>query len=387
MLQGEQAPPEAILTLDGNVVNRLFEMLKHDADRELARRFFSHLKEVQVLSYERLRSQLCCPSCNSPHFVRKGWRRRVVKSSRGRLEALVLQARCKICGRTFRPLNGGLGLATGRRFLDEVLETALQLSLQLSYGRSSAIVRKLTGGKISGETLRQKMAAKAVEVKFNPPRAQDTVLVDATKVRAGSNPRGIPVFLAISAKTGAQVAGRPSLVKKLLHLHVGRSDGLKEWLKTVSVRRLVHDGGEDLSGFARSVQRCRWHLVHQMKHYLWQDGVPHNRRAGYQKQVQSILMDDQKGSNRYRRFIKRLLRQGLMTSAGHLQAAEAEAFTCVKEQGFRFATTSPLEREMREINRRVDNGSRWSERGIESLLKVLFHYRFNHQLEPKRVSS
>ena len=167
MLQGEQAPPEAILTLDGNVVNRLFEMLKHDADRELARRFFSHLKEVQVLSYERLRSQLCCPSCNSPHFVRKGWRRRVVKSSRGRLEALVLQARCKICGRTFRPLNGGLGLATGRRFLDEVLETALQLSLQLSYGRSSAIVRKLTGGKISGETLRQKMAAKAVEVKFS----------------------------------------------------------------------------------------------------------------------------------------------------------------------------------------------------------------------------
>jgi len=387
MLQGEQAPPEAILTLDGNVVNRLFEFLKTDADRELRRRFLCHLKEVQVFSYERLRAQLCCPSCNSPHFVRKGWRRRVVKSSRGRLEAVVLQAHCKLCGRTFRPLNTRIGLSTGRRFLDEMLESALKLSLQLSYGRSSAIMRKLTGGQICGETLRQKMATKAAEVKVSPPRAQDTVLVDATKVKAGSNPRGIPVYLAISAQPGAQRAGRPTLIKRLLHLHVGRSDGLKDWLRTVSIRRLVHDGGEDLSGLARSVQRCRWHLVHQMKHYLWQDGVPCNRRAEYQKQVQSILTDEHKGPPRYRSFIKRLLHQGLMTSAGHLQAAESEAFTCVKERGFRFATTSPLEREMREINRRVDNGSRWSERGIESLLKVLFHYRFNQQTEPKSVSS
>jgi len=153
MLQGEQAPPEAILTLDGNVVNRLFEFLKHDADRELGRRFLCHLKEVQVFSYETLRAQLCCPSCNSPHFVRKGWRRRVVKSTRGRLEAVVLQARCKLCGRTFRPLNTRIGLSTGRRFLDEMLESALKLSLQLSYGRSSAIMRKLTGGQICGETL------------------------------------------------------------------------------------------------------------------------------------------------------------------------------------------------------------------------------------------
>jgi hypothetical protein len=76
-----------------------------------------------------------------------------------------------------------------------------------------------------------------------------------------------------------------------------------------------------------------------------------------------------------------------MTMAGHLQAAESEAFTYVKEHGFRFATTSPLECEISEINRRVDNGSRWSERGIESLLKVLFHYRFNQQTEPKGVSS
>jgi hypothetical protein len=34
---------------------------------------------------------------------------------------------------------------------------------------------------------------------------------------------------------------------------------------------------------------------------------------------------------------------------------------------------------MRELNRRADVGARWSERGIENILKVLFHYRLNEK--------
>ena len=40
-------------------------------------------------------------------------------------------------------------------------------------------------------------------------------------------------------------------------------------------------------------------------------------------------------------------------------------------------TTSPLEREMRELNRRADVGARWSPKGIENVLKLLFHKRLN----------
>jgi len=64
--------------------------------------------------------------------------------------------------------------------------------------------------------------------------------------------------------------------------------------------------------------------------------------------------------------------------------AQHEAFTWVNHLGFSFTTTSPLEREMRELNRRADMGVRWSDKGIESVLKVLFHYRLNEQsVNPK----
>jgi len=34
---------------------------------------------------------------------------------------------------------------------------------------------------------------------------------------------------------------------------------------------------------------------------------------------------------------------------------------------------------MRELNRRADVGARWSDRGIENVLTVLFHYRLNEK--------
>jgi hypothetical protein len=40
-------------------------------------------------------------------------------------------------------------------------------------------------------------------------------------------------------------------------------------------------------------------------------------------------------------------------------------------------TTSVIEREMREINRRSDVGVRWSERGIDNLLRLRAARRIN----------
>ena len=67
----------------------------------------------------------------------------------------------------------------------------------------------------------------------------------------------------------------------------------------------------------------------------------------------------------------------LKHSAGHLKSAEPEALTFQNVKGFTFSTTSPLEREVRELNRRADVGARWSEKGIENVLKILFHSRLN----------
>lgn len=382
MLPGETVLPETILTPRPGVVNLLFDSLKKDCDRLLISRFYVSFQQLQVRWFYQVRHLLLCPRCRSRHLIRKGWRKRILNSSRGKLPVVVLQARCKSCGRTFRPINERIGLTFSERYVEELVDKAVLLAVQMSFARSSTVLKALTGASISAEGIRQKVAKRATALRLALPEANDTLLIDSTKVKSGLKQRGSNVYLAIDAKPGPNVAGRPSLKKRLFHLHVGDFAPLKRWLKHTAVKRVVHDGGDQLADHVVYSQRCRWHLVHQLKHYLWQDGVKLEKRSIYQKRLSHILSDPKRGENRLRRFIKALENEKLTTSAGHLKAAEAETFMDVKEPGFSFSTTSPLEREMRELNRRADIGVRWSDKGIESVLKLLFHYRLNNTGEP-----
>lgn len=71
-------------------------------------------------------------------------------------------------------------------------------------------------------------------------------------------------------------------------------------------------------------------------------------------------------------------------AAGRLKAAENEAFVSLGAPGITYSTTSPLEREMRELNRRVDVGVRWSTQGVGNVLKVLFQNRLMYNNYKKR---
>jgi len=376
MLPGEPGLPEAIVAPDGKAVNRLFDRLCRQADHLLATNFETAVRQLQSQWFSQQRGRLRCPDCGGHNLIRKGWRPRVVSTSRGRLRLKVLQAHCKSCQRTFRPLNAALGLPTSQRLLDELAVKAAFLGTQVSFARSARILKRLTGGTLSAEGIRQTLARQAVRLVLPVPRTGQTVLVDATKVKAGAKERGEPVYLAVTAEPGPLKNQRPSCRKQLVHLHVGDSRRLKRQLKTVGATHVVHDGGEDLTGCATHIQRCRWHLGHQLKHYLWQDGVPHAFRTGFRETTMRILSDQGHGPKRYRRWQANLAALGLATAANHLHNAAEEAFTYLKEP-FAYIDTSPLEREMRELNRRADIGARWSPRGLENVLKLLFHQRLN----------
>jgi len=378
MLPGETCHPEAIFALNGQAVNRLFDVLCLDSDRWFKSQFAEVFKALQVQWFSSHRS--VCPRCNNQHIIRKGWRSRLLKSSRGQLAFVVLQARCKTCGRTFRPFTSPSGIPTSRRFLDELLTKATDLAIQLPFARSSRILKSLTGGSISHEGIRQKVAQAADQIVLPAQDVEQTVLVDATKVKAGTKQRGAPVHLAISVEPGPTVAGRETITKRLLHLHVGNVGPLRQRLKELRPQHLVHDGGESYSDCAENVQRCRWHLVHQLKHYLWQDGLAFEERGFYQDCLHSILWDVEGGQERLDLFIEDMKRFNFPTTAYHLQEARDETFTWIQNPGFTYMTTSPLEREMRELNRRADVGTRWSPKGVEKVLKLLFHRRLNCNL-------
>lgn len=384
MLPGEPTLPETIVAPDGQTVNRLFAWLCRKADQGLGEELCESLRSIQIHWYTNLRNQLPCPTCGDTRLIRKGWRSRRINTSRGRLNLVVLQARCTACSRTFRPLNQVLGLPSSRRILDELIEKATSLGTQVSFDRSKKILEQILGHTLSAESIRRKLSQRAMALPLPQPEPGETVLVDATKVKAGSKARGEPVYLAITARPGARKGSRSVCCKQLIHLHVGKSKPLRQKLKNLSVTHIVHDGGEDFGQCAPHVQRCRWHLSHQLKHYLWQDGVPHAQRAVFQKTLKDIINDRKYGPERYSRWIKSLASINLETTVEHLSNAATEIFSYVKEPGFAYIDTSPLEREMREINRRADIGARWSPKGLENVLKVLFHQRLNERQKGQR---
>ena len=127
MLPGEVSLPETIFAPNEKVVNQLFGSLCNQADRWLAHQFESLYMKLQIHWFVCHGSN--CPVCSSASLIRKGWRQRVLKSTRGRLNFLVLQARCKNCGRTFRPFTSLSGLPSSRRFLDELIAKAIDLAI------------------------------------------------------------------------------------------------------------------------------------------------------------------------------------------------------------------------------------------------------------------
>jgi hypothetical protein len=383
MLPGEQSLPEAIVAPDGQTVNRLFDWLCHRANSWLATEFQAAMRKIQIDWFSQRREALLCPDCGGQRLIRKGWRSRVLATSRGKLAVNVIQVRCKACGRTFRPLNQALGLPTYKRFLEEMSRKAAFLGTQVSFARAAGILRELTQGRISNEGVRRMVAQQASRLRLPNPSPGQTVLVDSTKVKAGQKERGEPVYLAVTAEPGPLRYGRPTCKKQLVHLHVGTSQKLLRRLKEAGVTHVVHDGGESLEGCVPHLQRCRWHLGYQLKHYLWQDGVPHAFRGQFQETMTQIVSDPVQGPKRFQRWQKHLSALGLKTAAGHLSNAARETFTYIKEP-FSYVDTSPLEREMRELNRRADTGARWSPKGLENVLMLLFHHRLNETCEGHR---
>jgi len=323
-------------------------------------------------------SPLVCPRCQHGTFIRKGWRTRKIRTSRGTFQIRLAQVSCRRCRRTFRPYALRLGLPSTLRFLSEVEEKMVDLATQLSYRRSSAILSRLTGARVCSETIRRRIFEKAREKKIQSlPETVEHCLVDDTKIKAGRKTRGEEVHMAISVERGPLLHGRPTLKKTLLSLSLGGPKTLKKVLRQLSPKRLVHDGFLNLSDCAQKVQRCRWHLPNELRTFLSVDGIQWSKTTSIAAELREILWC--RGPLAYDRFTVALRRHGLHTSSRHLENARKEIFAYRGDSGFEFTTTSPLEREMRELNRRMDVGARWSDEGAENMLWVLFTRRFRHR--------
>ena len=203
------------------------------------------------------------------------------------------------------------------------------------------------------------------------------VLADSTRVKAGSLERGEVAQVVMSP-------GRKGFPKTLLGFDMGRDwNPLMQIIQQRSPALLVTDGDDPVasahSRLASPIprQRCQWHMAHQGRHFLFQGGLAAKYHKPFLRRVKKILFQPQQNPQRkWETLIRRLKNAGLHETAAHFRNAAPFLWT---HQMFRHAvptTTSLVEREMREINRRTDVGVRWSVPGVRNLLNLNLGVRY-----------
>jgi hypothetical protein len=307
---------------------------------------------------------------------------------------------CDACQSTFSPFPARFGLAPYQVSTTEFQAKTVQVACQVTYARSVAFVRDLAGVDVSTTAVHTWVQSYGEQVKFDAARADgQTVVLDSTMVRAGLNTRGTDLNLALSIEGRRWIGGRPRLEMHPVCFGVGES-----WAETgrelvrYQPARLVYDGDEAVTHWAeRSFgqvpkQRCLWHLIGQIYLPLREDGLNKSQARVWMKELYEILFCNEDPVSRTRArlhgLILRLQEDGYRHGARYLARAEPRVLTYRQQPDGMFfdewrlrpcaiCATSPVERQMRELNRRTDVGARWRTSGVANLIALDLVRRFD----------
>jgi hypothetical protein len=203
-----------------------------------------------------------------------------------------------------------------------------------------------------------------------------TVVIDATDVPAWRSSGQISLSMAheIAPSTGkVQSTHRPPRRKRrLVGVAAGGEADIKPSLETTVIQGVVHDGKLNLKTFADHQGRCRWHIPYTVGYLLYRDGIKGDaNKARRQALRQAIHIN--------RSAIKGWLQHNrdAPTACTHVRES-LPALQQMDEhpEAFTVGTTSHLEREMVEINKRFQNGGGWTPSGAEHLLGLHQLHRF-----------
>ena len=307
--------------------------------------------------------QICCPDCGSVAIRRKCWRERSVKTRLwGELSIPRRQLVCTDCGRTWMPFEEDLKLPRGR-FSPEVLHEAISHATWVSYQKAAEACE----APISAATVRRRL----VQTAPTPDCEQaDTGEADATKVPAWRR-KDTQLDLAVAHAIGDFPAPQPRRSRWLLGTTAGAETDVKPILSDRSIKTLVHDGNLALEGYADQVVRCRWHVPYTVGFLLYQDGITGEDNKARVQALRAIT------GNKYVSPAS-LLNRLKEWIAVNTDAPKAQTHVRGARKGlFRLATpyvaawsetTSHVEREMREINKRFENGGGWTPHGARAML-------------------
>lgn len=297
----------------------------------------------------------------------------------GRIEFGLRQVTCPDCQRTWCPFGERLGLRPRQRVLEELLRRLVDWVTELSYEKTTKIGGEWLGATVSPRTLHAEVQRRGEALEFTEASPLGTVVADGTKVPAGERLRGEDLSVAFQLQGRRTENGRPAVDKRVIGIGVGTGHW-QETLATAGEPELVVTDGEtglrELVGwyFERTRhQLCEWHVAYSMAHMLGLDGMAVSERKKLSGKLNGIMgRGGAWARQQYRRIVESL--DAYPRAQGLLE--RAEPFILYTPPSAE-RTTSVMEREMRELNRRTDVGARWSVSGITNLTKLRLAKRHN----------
>ncbi|PSR02542.1 MAG: hypothetical protein BRD54_04970 [Bacteroidetes bacterium SW_8_64_56] len=337
-----------------------------------------------------------CPRCGSEAAYRKGTRPRTVEVPRlGTVEVERPYLECRQCGRSYAPYSAGA--PERRRYGQEALRRPIEATMETSYRRGAeaypespsarTLWRIVNEGPPPTSEEEGPLDADAEALKA-PER---TCVADATRIPAREEDAQHSLSIAHAVEpdgTGVDRAGgaggRPALKRQPVAGRVGSETRLREALSEARVPTLVTDGQMDVSDVADRCGRCRWHLPRSVRHLLYNDDVSGDRNKKLTGEVRSLAYTDYANPIAAQATLTRwaaVRRQEAPQAAGHVERAAPQIGVYARSDPpptmeFAVETTAPVEREMRELNRRFENGGQWTRSGAENLLQ--WHQIYRH---------
>jgi hypothetical protein len=344
-------------------------------------------------------------ACGHDRYELKDRRPRQLRTSVGTVLLRWRRLACRRCGKSFVPLRMFLGLDRWQSKTVELERIIVEVMSEQSYRRGSAHLQTI--GQIPvPKSSAHRWVAQTGASQWDLPEARPLSLVaDGTGFKrrpdsqAGLSNHGevrVVVGLTKSRRwVGYGVWSSQSWAQIAAQL---RGTGPEP---AVQAQMFVSDGekglADNLAQLANNAQRCRWHILEELKYILWQDGAKVKEQRQPIKDLAAVLAIDlpegafepvqaqekeqvrQKIADAQRplvELIDRLRAKQYNRAAGYLAAAKARMFRWLEfwlETGLVCpATTSWLERMMRELGRRLKKiGFGWTDKGAAQMARIL----------------
>lgn len=363
--------------------------------------FFNKILLEFAETYMNLEEKpICCDNCgNNREFI---W-----KTKHGKKTKLLtvfcfiflyqLQWKCKKCGHKFYITRKLLGIEP-RKIIPYDTVRKLGLIGALASFRVSEKIVSMFGHVLNKMTIWRSVQKIGKEIIFRlDPDELPQAEADGTGIPIkGIKKRGkeMKVIVQLKKTGGVKIAG----------LSIGNYDKgwdklfepMIETIKSFKKFVLVTDGDTSIfKGLKNKVkiiiQRCLWHIPHQLKYTLWKDKVSRKSKEwlfvmseifiicstrGFIEETEIKDEIIQKKEKQLDDLIKYCYENSFKASARYLENARHDMFSALINR-FNHKTTSRVERVMRTINLRINSRGKWSTNGSLNAVKIRLAYYYN----------